>query len=103
MNESTYQRQLIGRIEALFPGCFIFRNNPADNQGVPDLLILYGDQWAMLEVKRSSRASRQPNQEHYVGMFDDMSFAAFINPQNEDQVLHDLQSAFGAGRKARIS
>jgi hypothetical protein len=50
----------------------------------------------MLEVKRSVHETPEPNQEYYVAMFNAMSFAAFIYPENEDEVLNALQSAFGA-------
>lgn len=97
MREVTYQAKLIRKLQGMFPGCYIFKNDPAELQGIPDILILWGNRWAMLEVKMSVTASRQPNQPYYIETFNNMSFAAFINPQNEEQVLHDLQSTLGAG------
>lgn len=78
----------------MFPECFILKNDPQENQGIPDILILYRSMWAMLECKIFDGASEQPNQKYFVDLFNEMSFAAFINPQNEEQVLHDLQYAF---------
>jgi hypothetical protein len=52
----------------------------------------------MLEVKLHRSAGVQPNQQHYVEQMNGMSFAAFIYPENEEIVLHDLQSAFGTAR-----
>lgn len=103
MRESTYQGKLIKKLERMFPGCIIFKNDPAVNQGYPDLTILYRDRWGMLEVKMEDGSPVQPNQEYYVEKFDDMSFAAFINPGNEERVLNDLQHAFGVDRQARVS
>lgn len=97
-NEAAYQKYLIDKLEDMFPGCFIIKNDAAARQGIPDLLILWGDRWFMLEVKLSERSPIQPNQEYYVNMFSEMSFAAFICPENEEQVLDDLQSALGAFR-----
>lgn len=96
MREIDYQKELIHKIQILFPGCFILRNDPAESQGIPDILILFKDKWAMLEIKTSIASHMQPNQEHYIDLFAEMSFAAFIFPENENEVLHDLQSAFGA-------
>lgn len=98
MNEAYYQNKLVKKLEKLFPDCFIIKNDPAENQGLPDILILFRHQWAMLEVKISAKANTQPNQEYYIDMFDEMSFASFINPQNEERVLNDLQLALGVTR-----
>jgi hypothetical protein len=95
MREVVYQNRLIKRLQVMFPGCFIMKNDPSENQGIPDILILFGNQWAMLEIKLSGEASIRPNQRYYINMFNQMSFAAFIHPQNEEQVLYDLQSTLG--------
>lgn len=98
MREATYQRDLIKRLERIFPNCHIMKNDPAVTQGIPDLLILWGTRWAMLEVKRSESEPFRPNQEYYLDKFSQMSFVAVIYPENEEDVLYDLQSAFGAVR-----
>lgn len=103
MRESKYQADLIKTLRLLFPGCFILKNDTDYLQGVPDLLILWRDRWAMLEVKARMSSPVQPNQEYYVDMLDQMSFAAFICPQNEEEVLSELQQAFRSRRKARLS
>lgn len=96
--ESGYQGKLIRKLEKMYPGCFILKNDPGYRQGVPDLIVLYKDTWAALEVKKDSKAQKQPNQRHYVGLLDCMSFSAFIYPENEEEVLHDLQQTFGPPR-----
>lgn len=98
LKEAEYQAKLIKRIQTIFPGCFIVKNDPAENQGVPDLLILFGMQWAMLEVKISRHSSLQPNQTYFVDLFNKMSFAAFIYPENEEEILNALQSTLGTRR-----
>lgn len=101
--EAVYQARLVKKLEKMFPDCFITKSDPAQNQGIPDILILYGDRWAMLEVKVSENEPVQPNQEHYVSKFNGWSFASFIFPENEEQVLNDLQSTFGFGRETCVS
>jgi hypothetical protein len=98
MRESKYQRRLILKLEAMFPGCVIMRNDPRYVQGIPDILILYNDCWAMLEAKIDHEAPIQPNQEYYVDLFNRMSFASFIYPEIEEDVLHDLQRALRSSR-----
>lgn len=95
-SETAYQNRLITKLKTLFPGCHIQRNDPRVNQGIPDLLILYGGRWAMLEVKAAHDSPSQPNQDYHVGHFGEMSFAAFIYPENEDEVLNDLAATLRA-------
>jgi hypothetical protein len=92
--EAKYQAELIPRIENRFPGCWVLKNDSGYLQGIPDLIVLYRNKWAMLEVKAYEGAEEQPNQGWYIGEFDNMSFGAFIYPENEEEVLHDLQQAF---------
>jgi hypothetical protein len=89
--ESGFQDRLIDTLKNMFPGCLIFK---MERQGIPDLLILYGEKWASLECKRSADAHRQPNQDYYVERMDDMSFSRFIYPENKEDVLRELQQAF---------
>ena len=94
--ESGFQDKLRKELEALFPGCMIFKMDQI--QGIPDLLILYKNKWASLECKRGTKAKKQPNQEYYVDLMNNMSFSRFINPQNKEDVLHELQQAFRTER-----
>lgn len=98
MRESAFQKKVLDKLPEMLPGCFIQKNDPSRQQGVPDILILFKNTWAMLEFKRAPTAKRRPNQSHFVDLFNNMSFAAFIHPGNEEKVLHDLQSALGAKR-----
>lgn len=103
MRESVYQGKLIKKLLQRFPDCVILKNDPSKIQGVPDLTVLHGDRWAMLEVKESADAPEQPNQGHYIEKLADMSFAAFIFPENEEEVLDDLQHALCDRRTTRVS
>jgi hypothetical protein len=103
MREATYQRNLIVKLKQMFPGCFILKNDPSFCQGVPDILILYRDRWAMLEVKMDSSSNVQPNQAFYVEQLGEMSFASFINPSTEEDVLYALQRTLCPGRQTRVS
>ena len=103
MLEAAYQRHLKRKLERMFPDCFIMKLDSSYRQGVPDLIILYEDMWAVLEVKKAANEPMQPNQEYYVGLLGGMSFAAFIHPGNEREILRDLQQEFEARRAARLS
>ena len=101
--ENKFQSQLIAEIKELLPGCKVLKNDPNYIQGIPDLTVLYKDRWAALECKRSCDAPHQPNQDYYVDEMNEMSFAAFVYPENKEEVLHELQKAFRSRGKARVS
>ena len=94
MKESSFQYETIKEIESMFPGCITLKNDSKYIQGIPDFIILYKNKWAMLEFKKSSKESHRPNQDYYVAMLDQMSFAAFIFPENKTEVLNDLAQSF---------
>lgn len=101
--ESKFRTKLIKELEEMFEGCLITHLDPQDIQGIPDLLILYGKNWAALETKAWSKAHKQPNQPYYVELLNNMSFAAFVSPENKEEVLYELQQAFGINRPACLS
>ena len=103
MRESKFQGNLIDEIESLFPDCEIWKNDANYRQGIPDLLILYRNKWAVLECKASLNEPYQPNQEYYLDKLGRMSFAAMICPENKEAVLYELQRAFKTRRTTRLS
>lgn len=102
MLEKDFQSGLIKEIKQLFKGCIVMKTDPDYIQGIPDLLILYKNKWAALEVKKSSKASKRPNQDYYISLMKDMSFASFISPENKEEVLNELQRAFKSSRSTRL-
>lgn len=96
MAENKYQAGLIKRLRTRFPGCEILKNDPNYIQGMLDLTLLYGPHWATLEVKDSATSATRPNQAYYVEKHKDMSFSAFIYPENEEEVLTALSKAFSS-------
>lgn len=91
--ESEFQGSLIKKIKQRFPGCLVLKNDPTYIQGIPDLLILHNDKWAALECKKSKKEKTRPNQPYYVEKMNGMSYASFIYPENEEEVLDEIQSA----------
>lgn len=103
MLENKFKTELIKEIKEMFPGCIIIHLDPNEIQGICDLLILYEDRWAVLEGKKTRTARHRPNQDYYVGRMNEMSFARFIYPENKEEVLDELQQAFGTRRPTRLS
>lgn len=92
--ERDFQAKLIKELKKKFVGCLVMKLDSSYIQGIPDLLILYKNKWGTLECKKSANSKKQPNQEYYVGVMDEMSFSRFICPENKEEVLRELQSAF---------
>ncbi len=92
--ESQFQAKLIREIKERFPGCMVLKNDANYIQGIPDLLILHKDRWAVLECKKSENESHQPNQDYYVEKLNGMSFSRFIFPENRSEVLTELSEHF---------
>lgn len=94
MLERDYQKKLVKKLKDIFPGCIVLKNDAQLKQGIPDLLILYKDKWAILEVKRSETASHRPNQDYIINKLLGMSYATFIYPENEEKIFSELKEVF---------
>lgn len=94
MLENKFQSKLIKEIKKEFPGCMVLKNDPTYIQGVPDLLVLYKEHWASLEVKKGAKAKHRPNQDYYVDKMNDMSYSSFIYPENKETVMEELKKRF---------
>lgn len=100
-NENLFQQVLVKTLKKRFPGCIVLKNDPNYMQGIPDLIVLYKNKWAALEVKKSANAKHRPNQDHYVEKMNALSYAAFIYPENKEEILNELERAFRAEGTAR--
>lgn len=96
MIESNFQKRIKKELKEKFPGCIIYKTDPSQIQGSPDLLILNKDKWAALEVKKSAKAPHRPNQDLRVERMNEMSYASFIFPENKESVFNDLERLFEA-------
>lgn len=103
MLESAFQSALIKELKKRFPGCIILKNDPRYKQGIPDLLFLYKNKWAALECKQSKSSKHQPNQDHWVELMNNMSFAKFIYPENKEDVINEMEQSLKLRRNTRNS
>lgn len=94
MKESKFQKWFIDELKNRFPGCIVLKNDPNYIQGIPDLIFLYKKKWAAFECKQSATSSHRPNQDYYISGMNDMSYAAFVYPENAEEILDDLEQTF---------
>ena len=94
--ENEFQADLMEELRSLVGRHNVFKID--GRQGIPDILVLCGDKWAMLECKKSADAAHQPNQDYHVERLNRMGFSRFIFPENKEEVLNELCEAFGIDR-----
>lgn len=92
--ESKFQGKLIKEIKERFPGSIVMKTNPGYIQGIPDLMVVHGKNWAALECKRSAKEHHQPNQDYYICKMNEMSYARFVYPENKEEVLNEMERSF---------
>lgn len=90
--EAKFQARLVN--ELLQRGYFVLKNDSSYMQGIPDLIVICGSHWAMLECKASARAMHGPNQDYYVEELNEEGFARFIYPENKDEVVKEMGDYF---------
>jgi hypothetical protein len=93
LKESKFQAGLIKEIKDMLVDVVVLKNDSSYQQGIPDLLILHPNGWAVLEVKKSLNEPYQPNQEYYIDLLNGWSFAAMICPENKEDILDELYTA----------
>ena len=96
VKESKFQEKLVKELKKVFPNSIVLKNDPNYIQGFPDIMVLNGSKWAALECKRSDSETHQPLQDYYVKLLNNMSYAAFVYPENKEVVLDEIQRALGS-------
>ena len=103
--EGKFKTKLKQEIMERLPGSMVFYLNPNDIPGIPDLEVLYQDRWAVLEAKNSEaeyyrdlKRDEKLAQQYYVDKMNKMSFAAFIFPENKEELLNAMETALRSSR-----
>ena len=95
--ETRFERELVKDLYQLLPGCYIFKLDPQQNQGIPDRLVLFRDTWFSFECKESAGAAHRPNQDIHVEVMNNMSFSTFVYPENRKEFIRAICDTFGVG------
>lgn len=96
MLESDFQREFLLRVRARLLSLGhvdVVRNET--HRSIPDIVLLGPNgRWAALEFKRSKVAKKQPNQEFHVQRLNEKGYAAFVYPENGEEILRELEEVF---------
>lgn len=103
--EADYKPELMARMVTRFSrfGEVRFQHNDPNmpgQQGIPDLTVFIGPWWSLLEVKRSEKSKKRPNQDWWIEHWSKTTFCSVIFPENEEEVLNDLERSLEVGRPA---
>lgn len=86
------KKRLATRFEVFGPVRFQDNDpNAPASQGIPDLTVYIGPYWFLLEVKRSEKSKKRPNQEYWIKYYGQITFTAIIFPENEEEVFNALE------------
>lgn len=96
MLESKFKIAFKQRLIARLPHTYLsfIENTRPNKRSEPDLFILGRGVWAALEFKKSKNASKQPNQEYHISRLNEIGYASFVYPENQEEVLDDLEKLF---------
>lgn len=94
MLEREFQAEVVRDLRSIFPDATVILPDSSRQQGIADIIILIEGHWAALEVKRSAKAPYRPNQEYYIEKYKQYTYAAFIYPENKEEILNEIQRAF---------
>lgn len=99
--ENEYKPMLMSRIATRFRkyGPVRFQHNDPNapaSQGIPDLTVFIGGRWFLLEVKRSAKSKKRPNQDWWIDEYSKQTFCSVIFPENEEEVLDALERSLAA-------
>ena len=93
--EAEFKSKLYKEIRERFPGSEVLPNDANYLQGIPDATVYFPNgRYMMLEGKRSSTSSKQPNQGYYVNESPLSPNAMFVNPENKEEVLSELERRY---------
>jgi len=100
MRENVFKAKVIEKLKKALGPCVVIKISPVNQiEGFPDLLILYEERWAALEVKKSERAYAGSNQEWWIMHLGQMgAYTNFIYPENMSEVLNEVQHALQSHR-----
>lgn len=93
--ESQFKGELYNEIRERFPGSEVVPNDANYIQGFPDGTVLFPNgRYFLLEGKKTEKSSRRPNQEYYVEESPLSPNAAFVSPENKEEVLAELERRY---------
>lgn len=97
MRESAFKKRFLAKVEERLSYLDLDFITPTEtSRSLPDIFVIGPLFWAALEFKRSGDANHQPNQDWYIERFNEKGYGVFVEPNNEEEVLNDLERLFSS-------
>lgn len=94
-SESQFKGELYKEIRERLPGTEVIPNDANYIQGFPDGTVLFPNgRYFLLEGKKTKKSSKRPNQGYYVNDSPLSENAAFVSPENKEEVLAELERRY---------
>lgn len=95
MLESQFRKEFLERLKArLYPVQIDVISTKPHNRSIPDDFIIGPRFWAALEYKKSANAPHRPNQDYHIERLNEIGYAAFVYPENGEEIIDDLERLF---------
>ena len=90
--EKSFERRVVSKLEKWEGVLALPKSHPMGVKGILDRIFCVRGVLVSLEFKRSKSAKRDAMQKYYVKAINDAGgFAAFIYPENEEEVLASIK------------
>lgn len=93
--ENEYQAYIMKKLRKTYGDDYVIKIPGYVLQGIADIEVTHGAKYARLEAKAYKDAAHRPNQEYRINEINKQGgFARFIYPENEKEVLKELNDFF---------
>ena len=89
--EKDFQAKFLTRLRKLGCKCYKQQMNATTRAGTPDVIVLVGPVWIMLEFKKSKNSPKRPGQQRNIDWAKENSFGWFVYPGVENEVYEAIK------------
>lgn len=89
--EKDFQSKFLAKLRKLGCKCYKQQMNATTRAGTPDVIVLLGPVWIMLEFKKAKNSPKRPGQQKNIDWANEVSFGWFVYPENADEVYEQIK------------
>lgn len=89
--EKDFQAKFLTKLRKLGCKCYKQQMNATTRAGTPDVIVLLGPVWIMLEFKKAKNSPKRPGQQRNIDWANEVSFGWFVDPSCADEVYEQIK------------